>query len=106
MADETRIDTLAWRTKPGSTPSDGGRNPDRPPGDTRLDLVPAVPMLEGALRDQFGDPGRSIPLMINTGSGEDGAAGSGEDGAVGPGEDGAVGPGEGGAVGPGEGGAV
>ncbi|HLX50586.1 MAG TPA: hypothetical protein VKS82_19845, partial [Streptosporangiaceae bacterium] len=82
MADETRIDTLGWRTKPGSTA-----------WDTRLDLVPAVPMLEGALRDQFGDPGHSILLMINTGSGGDGAAGSGEDGAVGPGEDGAVGPG-------------
>src|SRR5579859_3131399 len=42
MADETRIDTLAWRTKPGSTPSHGGRNPDRHPrmaDETRIDDV-------------------------------------------------------------------
>src|SRR5579863_3316224 len=43
---ETRIDTLRWRSNPGSTPSRGGQTPDRPPLDTlRVAVKPRIDTL-------------------------------------------------------------
>src|SRR5579859_956405 len=63
-ADEPRIDTLRWRTKPGSTPSDGGRNPDRPPPGRD----PPPPRLAAARSWRTTPPSYSLPRRTNPGS--------------------------------------